>query len=495
MDSRTPCFAVVGHPNKGKSSIVSAISRNESVSVGKDPGTTKTNSVFEIRLEGDLLFSLIDTPGFQRSRKFLRKLREHESGSEGRREAIEHLLAQPEIAKEFPDEVELLKPIIDGAGVLYVVDGSVPYGSEFDPELEILRWTGQPRMALINQIGEADFVDDWKNALGQFFSIVRVFDAHDGDFNKQINLLRGFSQLDETWQDSLERAASALELDRRRVDEQAADSISRMLVKSIQLKLSDSLSGEGSESVTQGLEKEFRSLIMAFEENSRNEIQSLYRYELLQTDSENLGELDSGDLFSAETWRVFGLSKKDLLKWSAVGGAAVGGGLDVLSGGTSLMMGTLLGAAIGAGGSLFAADKLVDSRIMMLPLGERVVEVGPLKNLSLPHILLRRALIHWRAIRERSHADRSLLNLDEKALRDLSENLLEEKDKKSFEKIFRALRKSSEGLQPMPLSGKDASLVSKVLPKQQTSSHYKVASKNLDYQDKLSKLISKTLSD
>ena len=47
----------------------------------------------------------------------------------------------------FHDECELLLPLVDGAGILYVVDGSRPYGSEFEAEMEILRFTGQPRMA------------------------------------------------------------------------------------------------------------------------------------------------------------------------------------------------------------------------------------------------------------------------------------------------------------------------------------------------------------
>ena len=50
----------------------------------------------------------------------------------------------------FHDERELLRPIVEGAGILYVVDGSRPYGRQYEAEMEILRWTGRPRMALIN---------------------------------------------------------------------------------------------------------------------------------------------------------------------------------------------------------------------------------------------------------------------------------------------------------------------------------------------------------
>ena len=36
-----PLFAIVGHPNKGKSSIVSTLAQDESVTISPIPGTTR----------------------------------------------------------------------------------------------------------------------------------------------------------------------------------------------------------------------------------------------------------------------------------------------------------------------------------------------------------------------------------------------------------------------------------------------------------------------
>jgi hypothetical protein len=55
--------------------------------------------------------------------------------------------------------------------------------------MEILRWTGRPRMALVNRIGAGNHVEEWKKALGQFFSIVREFDANRAGFDDRIRLL------------------------------------------------------------------------------------------------------------------------------------------------------------------------------------------------------------------------------------------------------------------------------------------------------------------
>jgi len=41
-----PHFCVVGHPNQGKSSIVSTLVENDSVLIGMESGTTQKNERF-----------------------------------------------------------------------------------------------------------------------------------------------------------------------------------------------------------------------------------------------------------------------------------------------------------------------------------------------------------------------------------------------------------------------------------------------------------------
>ena len=85
---------------------------------------------------------------------------------------------------EFGDEVALLEPILDGAGILYVVDASSHLEPSNEAEMEILRWTGQPAMALINRVRRRDHAAEWRPTLTQFFHIVREFDAHGAMFRR-----------------------------------------------------------------------------------------------------------------------------------------------------------------------------------------------------------------------------------------------------------------------------------------------------------------------
>ncbi|MBT8447433.1 MAG: 50S ribosome-binding GTPase, partial [Gammaproteobacteria bacterium] len=133
----TPRFAVVGHPNKGKSSIVATLSSDTSVAIAPLSGTTTHCREYPLRVDGELLYVLIDTPGFQRARKALAWMQEHAGDAAGRPDLVRSFVAQFAGRGEFPDECELLRPVIEGAGIIYVTDGSRPYGREYEAEMEI----------------------------------------------------------------------------------------------------------------------------------------------------------------------------------------------------------------------------------------------------------------------------------------------------------------------------------------------------------------------
>ena len=449
--SSWPKFAVVGHPNKGKSSIVSTLSQNDLVDVGEDPGTTKTCSSYKLKLHEQVLFELIDTPGFQRPRKVFQAIKSlNESvgaeGASGRPEAVKRFIEKEDSLKDYPDEVELLKPIVDGAGILYVVDGSSPYGPEYDSELEILRWTGQPSMALINPIGDDRYVQEWKTALGQFFNVVRVFNAKSEEFTKQIELFSAFSELKEEWREPITKACDSLLKDREQKLSLASENLSELLFTVLSEYVEQRLSSDsrGDEALKSKLSAKLKDKIVESEQNYRKKIESLFRYSRLSRVEDELDLLNESELFSEESWKLFGLKKKELLTLGAIGGAAAGGSFDVLSGGSSLLMGSVVGGLVGFGTALFAGEKLVDTKVVFLPLGERLLKVGPIQDLNLPFVVLERARLHYSLISKRTHAERGELDL--KSLQSGSVRALSMSEKKEFEKVFRKLRKSTDVL-------------------------------------------------
>ncbi len=144
----TPTFAVVGRPNKGKSSIVATLARDDSVYIDAKAGSTREANSYPMKVDGETLYVLVDTPGLQRARAVLDWLNAHCSDAAARPETVRAFVEQHEGDPNYRDECQALRPVVDGAGIIYVVDGSCPYGVDYEAEMEILRWSGQPSLAL-----------------------------------------------------------------------------------------------------------------------------------------------------------------------------------------------------------------------------------------------------------------------------------------------------------------------------------------------------------
>ena len=406
-----PAFAVVGHPNKGKSTLVATLAQDASVRIGREPGTTTTAREFPMSVDGDVLYTLVDTPGFQRPRAVLEWLQAQNPNAADRPRIVARFVEQHGDDPRFAAECELLRPIIEGAGILYVVDGAVPYAPEYDAEMEILRWSGQPSVALINPIGSRAHVDDWSLALGQYFRVVRVLDTLDAPFEQRLQVLSAFGELSQQWREPLSRAIHNLREVREQALRGSASAIAELIAQAITLKVECRVAASDDPRAhrTQ-LEQRYQQDLRELEGRCRQRVQACYQHEPLKRHEGALEAIDE-DLFSQHTWLLFGLQRKDLARASIAAGALTGLGVDVLSGGGSMFLGAALGAAIGGVSSWFSADALAQLKIDRLPMGGRLARFGPSRNTNLPFVLLGRARAHQQLVSGRSHADRDPLEL------------------------------------------------------------------------------------
>lgn len=416
-----PRFVVVGHPNKGKSSIVATLAEDNAVLISPLPGTTTEARRYPLRVDGEVLYELFDTPGFQRPREALAWLVAHAPAPHERSASIVEFVREHRNDPRFHDECALLEPALDSAGVLYVVDGSKPYGLEYEAEMEILRWTGRPRMALVNPISGSDYVDEWRRALDQCFSIVRVFDPTRADFDARVALLRGLGELAQPWRARIEHAIEVLHHDRGHRRSRSAAEIATLLldVAARQVRRPAAVgesdlrhpSAGAHERAQAELTEKLLSQIRAREEDCRTQIESIYRHSGLSR-QEQAASLLSVDLFSAESWQVFGLSNTQLAAAGVLSGALAGGGVDALLGGTSFLLGAATGALLGGVGGFLGTRSLAKAKVLGLPLGGREIVVGPVQDPNFAWVILGRALQHHRLVCERNHARREALVLD-----------------------------------------------------------------------------------
>lgn len=442
--TETPVFAVVGHPNKGKSSIVATLTRQDAVKISEISGTTTSSQTFDLSIDGITQYTLVDTPGFQRPRQVMAWLQQHSPNAAQRKQTVQSFIDQERGQEQtrFHDEVELLQPVLDGAGIIYVVDGSLPYTPEFEAEMTVLQWTGQPRMALINPIGGEAYVEEWKNALSQYFSIVRVFDPLTADYQKQFAVLSAFAELYEPWRASIESTIELLNQYVKRIEQQGAWTVAEHVVRMLNHVSEIKVPQQFIESTLQKkLKDDYQQSLRAIENDMQSQLKALFSHPEMRTESQLL-TADYPDLFDDSYWYLYGLDRRKIIALSASAGAAAGAVIDIGVGGASLMTGAMAGGLLSGLASVAATWKPEKLNIKGVPLAGKSLTAGPVKDLGFAFVLLGRAIDFLIMIRLRTHADRSVALVIDSRFTDRFNRLT----KKDQVQLTRILHKAQKGL-------------------------------------------------
>jgi hypothetical protein len=404
-----PVFAVVGHPNKGKSSIVATLARDDRIAISPRSGTTTRSGCWSFENAGGR-YQLVDTPGFQRPRAVLEWLQARAGSADQRAAAVAALVADPGCRERFPDETELLRPIVAGAAILYVVDGSRPYSPEYEAEMEILRWSGQPSMGLINPIEGEAHVAEWQQALQQYFRLVRVFDPMQPQLEVQARLLTAFAHLQPDWAHRLEAIAAEIETEPERRLEQAAQQLALWLDQACTLsECREVIDRSLIPATREALRHSYPRRLKQAEQQVFAELLGLYRFHQGEIEA---GELEMpGDLLDREQWRLWGLDRRQLLASAAGAGASAGAVIDAGLLGHSLMTGALIGGLAGLGSAWFGSDRLQHTRLSSLAGGRWRICAGPSRDRNLPFVLIARYGWLLDQLEQRTHAWRGPIRL------------------------------------------------------------------------------------
>lgn len=399
-----PEFVVVGHVNKGKSTIVSTLTENDTLRIDPLPGTTKEVQRIEARLGSDrVYFSVLDTPGFQDAPAAFAWMQARSKSAADRPGVVADFVRTHRGSGEFADECALLQPVLDGASILYVADGNVPFLGDYEAELEILRWTGAAGMALLNPIQEhpdaARNTARWKTALEQYFKPVLDFNGHEVGFRERLELLATFRQLRPDWKAPLDEAIEAFRADWERRRRRSAELIADFTAWAARF------AQESDDAVADAPARKYQEELRSREARARRQVEDLYRHHRGASEAELVLPPAEGDIFAEQTWKVFGLSPGKLLLAGTTSGAVAGGWVDAHLGGASMGTGIAVGALGGGVWALLQSAKRLPSlrRIARSVLGKKTWSYGPHPNPQFFWLLLDRALEHHRRIRSWSH--------------------------------------------------------------------------------------------
>lgn len=404
---QTPTFAIVGHPNEGKSSVVSTLAENDRVRISPTPGETLVCDPFPVIIDDREIIRFIDTPGFQNPRKTLSWMVANEDRTD---RLVATFIETHANDPEFAQDCELLTPIAEGAGIIYVVDGSRPLRSVDKAEMEILRLSGAPRMAIINCKDQAsDYLSQWKTAFRRHFNSVRVFNAHQATYAERISLLESLKGIDQDWIAPLATVITAFKTEWAHRNALSAEIILTMLTEILEFSISRNYSAKTDETdLKNKLLDQYNLAIEKIEATAHERIRKLYKHNIFNYDLPPQSIINE-DLFNQKTWQVLGLTRKQLATLAGITGGTIGAAIDIAAHGLTFGLFTVIGGVVGAGwASLGGGRHLAETKIAGLNLGGRQMQVGPNANTQFLYILIDRALIFYTHIINWAHGRRDI---------------------------------------------------------------------------------------
>ncbi len=401
-----PEFAVIGHPNEGKSSVVSTLTEDDQIRVSPVPGETTVSRTYTVEIDNEKIIRFVDTPGFQAPRQTLAWFKAYEGDPET---ILEQFIETFHRDPFFADECELMAPIARGAGIIYVVNGSRPVRDDDIAEMEILRLTGSPRMAIINSKQmDKDFTQEWKQEFRKHFNSIRIFNSNTADFKERIRMLESLKAIDQDWEKALSKVILAFQEEWKKRNRLACAHITLGLEKSLCFSVSERLSGTSDPvQARERLNLSFQKGVRKIEQELFAQIKSLFKHHLYDYPLPDYSLLQH-DLFSKQTWELLGLTQGQLAAAGAVVGGSMGIVMDTAAAGLTFGVFTALGSLLGAGSALLGGKKIAKKTSRTLQLGGDRLEVGPNNNLQFLYVLMDRALIYYAHMINRAHGRREM---------------------------------------------------------------------------------------
>lgn len=402
--NKVPEFAIIGHPNEGKSSVLSTLAEDDSVRVSPIPGETVACQSFPVRIDGREIMRFIDTPGFQNPRQTLQWFQDYQGPEAG---MLESFLTAHQNNPAFRDDCELLRPVAAGAGIIFVVDGSRPLRHVDRAEMEILRLSGAPRMAVINcKEEDLAYLTHWQGEFRKHFNAVRLFNSCRANYRQRIELLESLKAIDQQLEPVLKSVIEAFREDWEVRNMRTATILVTLLQDILTYQRIVPCNTDEVQQKRLELHREYQQYVAAKEQQAQQAIRQLFKHNIFNLELPPQSVL-AEDLFSKRTWEFLGLSDRQMILAGALGGAALGVGIDAATIGSSFGLFSTIGGLIGAGATaLKGKDLLSRVRLLGMKLGGEQLQVGPVSNLQLLYILLDRGLLFFAHVINWAHGRR-----------------------------------------------------------------------------------------
>ncbi|SBS35880.1 GTPase Der [Marinomonas spartinae] len=336
---------VVGHANTGKTSLIRTLLRQQNFGeISNQAGTTRHVESVAIKVNNKTLLTLIDTPGFEDSIG-LWEARQQAPFDQYPGNRWIAPFCQSHLAEDhFEQEAKILKQLNQCDIILYVIDiRQAPLGKYLD-ELTLLASASKPIVPILNfSASDSVHLASWRQVLAErhLHAVVR-YDSVAFYFEDEKRLYQSLQSLMPDHYDDIETLLISREEAARSRKTFAIDNLANLLIQAASSRKVCDRYPPAPDDAT-AFEQQIRQLESQF-------IHSLLTlYEFREEDvmpaafSVQSGQWQQ-DIFALDTLKAWGVSTGA----SAMTGAAIGAGVDVMTGGLSLGAATSLGAILGA---------------------------------------------------------------------------------------------------------------------------------------------------
>jgi len=398
--------SVVGHVNTGKTSLIATLTRRSDLAI--DDGRTTTH-VQEItfRVGHEELLTLVDTPGFELLSEItatIERKRVSGAGQHDDVDAVEAFVAaaRTEERPELALDVAALEAALAADVILYVVDVTQEPLERLRDEVALLVRTARPVVGILN------FTAEPRNHTGAWREVFRREKVHAVvTFDVMVRSSAAEAELFRTMLTVVaeDRRGAVQRLERAQIGEDARRRIGATRAAAETLFDVMTLSASLPRTTADADAAALREVERQATERERRGIDGIARAHGFGGD-----QVEAAAIAASSELLAHGLFDPDSLRRHApglvtlmAGGAAIGGTIDVMVGGASLLLGALVGGAAGMIGGLLRRAIEVHRR------GD-VVTARPHRDLA--WVLLARLRACHDAFRTRTHARRDTIALD-----------------------------------------------------------------------------------
>ncbi|ETX09589.1 GTP-binding protein [Marinomonas ushuaiensis DSM 15871] len=336
---------VVGHANTGKTSLIrTLLRRHDFGEINDRAGITRHVESVEVNIGQQTVVMLTDTPGFEDSTGLWEVRHSNEFRSLQGSQWIQPFCDSHFAQNEFEQEAKIIKQLTNTDIILYVIDiRQAPLGKFLD-ELALLASAKKPIIPILNFSAEpSDHLKAWRDVLAErHLHAVVKYDSVAFYFEDEKRLYQSIQSLMPEYYDTINQLIESREVAAQLRLTMATNQLAELLIKTASSRF------ECTQYPPNQTEAHlFEDKIRQMEQSHIAELLHLYEFQKEDLTASPLPINNNQwqqDIFDTETLKEWGIETGT----SALKGAAIGAGIDVISAGLTLGTATTIGALLGA---------------------------------------------------------------------------------------------------------------------------------------------------